>query len=584
MKIEVGKFRRCKLDKELKENAHLKKQLEEYMERFPKVKIIRASKREGLIRARLMGARHAAGPVLTYLDSHCECAEGWLEPLMDRIARDSSAVVCPVIDVLDDSSLEFHFRDSTGVNVGGFDWNLQVGWLQPLLDRIGRNHTTVVCPNIQIIDDTTFEVTFPSDPAVGGFEWDLTPLLDVIARDSTHVVSPSIANICDRTFAIRFGIGKRRKRSKLHVGGFNWDLEPLLDRIARDNTTVASPLISQIVDRTFRLTFHKTSRFSVGGFNFDLQRDPTHVVSPVIPRIDPKTFRIHFRNTTSFKIGGFNWRLQFNWHAIPERERKRHKNAAEPVWTPTMAGGLFSIDKAFFEKLGTYDSGFDIWGGENLELSFKTWMCGGTLEIVPCSHVGHIFRKRSPYKWRTGVNVLKRNSGDFGDVTSRKELRRNLGCKSFKWYLDNIYPELFIPGDAVASGDVSNDWSGMCIDSACKPTDMHKPVGLYPCHKQGGNQFWMMSKHGEIRRDEACLDYAGGDVILYPCHGSKGNQYFEYDYKRRLIFHGTSKKCLAISTNKLKLTMQDCDEERSNQRWDFENYEADKISLLSDLL
>ncbi|KAI5709518.1 hypothetical protein M8J75_000871 [Diaphorina citri] len=108
-------------------DAHLKKQLEEYMERFPKVKIIRASKREGLIRARLMGARHAAGPVLTYLDSHCECAEGWLEPLMDRIARDSSAVVCPVIDVLDDSSLEFHFRDSTGVNVGGFDWNLQVG-------------------------------------------------------------------------------------------------------------------------------------------------------------------------------------------------------------------------------------------------------------------------------------------------------------------------------------------------------------------------------------------------------------------------------------------------------------------------
>ena len=39
---------------------------------------------------------------------------------------------------------------------------------------------------------------------------------------------------------------------------------------------------------------------------------------------------------------------------------------------------------------------------------------------------------------------------------------------------------------------------------------------------QGGNQYWMLSKTGEIRRDEACLDYAGSEVILYPCHGSKG--------------------------------------------------------------
>lgn len=58
----------------------------------------------------------------------------------------------------------------------------------------------------------------------------------------------------------------------------------------------------------------------------------------------------------------FHFSLQFTWHAIPERERTRHKNSAEPVQSPTMAGGLFSIDKDFFEKLGTYDSGFDIWG------------------------------------------------------------------------------------------------------------------------------------------------------------------------------------------------------------------------------
>lgn len=48
--------------------------------------------------------------------------------MLSPIAKDPRTVVCPVIDVISDDTFEYHYRDSSGVNVGGFDWNLQV-WL-----------------------------------------------------------------------------------------------------------------------------------------------------------------------------------------------------------------------------------------------------------------------------------------------------------------------------------------------------------------------------------------------------------------------------------------------------------------------
>lgn len=80
----------------------LKGKLDEHVKQFQgKVRIVRKTERQGLIRAKIEGAKEAKGDVVIFLDSHCgklffcgwnwmlkknlECARGWLVRISIRI-------------------------------------------------------------------------------------------------------------------------------------------------------------------------------------------------------------------------------------------------------------------------------------------------------------------------------------------------------------------------------------------------------------------------------------------------------------------------------------------------------------------
>ena len=105
-------------------NRDLKEPLERYVKLLPIVTLVRTEKREGLIRARLIGAELALGPVIAFVDAHTEANIGWAEPLLEQIRENPQLVIQPHPDHINPDTIEYEVSSGT-VPRGGFSWDLR---------------------------------------------------------------------------------------------------------------------------------------------------------------------------------------------------------------------------------------------------------------------------------------------------------------------------------------------------------------------------------------------------------------------------------------------------------------------------
>ncbi|XP_048246666.1 polypeptide N-acetylgalactosaminyltransferase 5-like isoform X1 [Haliotis rufescens] len=316
-----------------------------------------------------------------------------------------------------------------------------------------------------------------------------------------------------------------------------------------------------------------------------IRKDPRNVPFPKIDMIHPGNFGTGI-GTTIRQFGVFDWKmLFFNWGNISKERKGRLKTPADPIRSPTMPGGLFAIDKQWFTTLGTYDPGLLYWGGENMELSFKVWMCNGSLELLPCSHVGHVFRYTNPVKWKGGGDPILANSMrvaevwldeykylfyeqtsllqgvNFGEVNDRKKLRESLHCHNFRWYIENVFPECVIV-PALNAGEIRSVSSPtLCLDAGTNAPS------LYPCHGAGGNQYWQLLPSGIMWHSNThSLCVKEGELTYAQCWGNMAGNWTYTEEKSLQL--GTTDTCLTLGAN-TTLVMGPCNRD-ANQRWIFE--------------
>lgn len=337
----------------------------------------------------------------------------------------------------------------------------------------------------------------------------------------------------------------------------NW-LPPLLTRIAVNRKTLAVPIVDGIDWNTL---------------------DHTNIYGDANNR------------------GIWEWGFLYKETEVPPEEIRRHKQKSEPYWSPTHAGGLLAIDKEWFFELGGYDPGIKIWGGEQYELSFKVWQCGGVVEWVPCSHVAHIYRGPrtesvhppggNPHQ--TSINHMRLAEVwmdeykefyyirepqiqrlDYGDLSDQKAIREKLQCKSFKWFMENVAYDLVkkfpLPPKNKVWGECKNKQHNVCLD--VRGAQFGQPIGVSGCHHQLGNQLFRLNVEGELSSGEHCFVSDKNIVKKKFCLDYQGvwNPVGEWQYDTEKQTIRSTKTHTCLSTDGSDLSLQECNDS-DNQKW-----------------
>uniref|UniRef100_A0A3B4ZMK8 Polypeptide N-acetylgalactosaminyltransferase n=1 Tax=Stegastes partitus TaxID=144197 RepID=A0A3B4ZMK8_9TELE len=332
-----------------------------------------------------------------------------------------------------------------------------------------------------------------------------------------------------------------------------------------------------------------------------IKMDRTVVVSPVFDKVHFDDLHVEPYVASSH---GFDWALWCMYESFSS-DWLKVEDYSQPGKSPSVMG-IFAADRRFLGEIGGLDGGMTIYGGENVELGIRVWLCGGSVEVVPCSKIAHIERSHKPYAPDLS-NAMKRNALrvaeiwldeykknpfiawnvplenhgiDIGDVSERKKLRERLKCKPFKWYIDNVYPSLETWDNLLGYGVLQNSFiKGSCVDQGPVPGNI--PV-LYECHFQEP-QYCYYNTDSEIiiglikshkYNTNRCLvdPGAGSTPTLHECQMAKTNSLnMHWDFKQgQAIRNKETNRCLEIAQGEdsyYQLIIQQC----SGQSWTIEH-------------